>query len=239
MDDAFIFNTKQYETTAFRTKHELPISGLKRILRVMEPDSEILAGLLPEKLLWAYTHGVFPMVNDGELLWFSPDPRGLLPLDGRFHVSRSLRRTIQRGRFECTVDSCLGAVMDLCGRRGDEGTWITSEMKTAYGRLGELGFAHSVEAWPAGRVGQGAPVGGVYGVSIGGAFFAESMFHTRTDAGKVALVCLIDRLIERGFVMCDVQWTTDNLRRLGAFDMPRDQYLGMLVRAISADCRFA
>ena len=179
------------------------------------------------------------MVDDGELLWFSPDPRGLLPLDGRFHVSRSLRRTIAQGRFECTVDTCFGAVMDLCGRRGEEGSWITSEMKIAYGRLHELGLAHSVEAWPAGRIGQGQPVGGVYGVSIGGAFFAESMFHTRTDAGKVALAYLVEHLIERGFVMCDVQWTTENLCRLGAFDMPREQYIGMLVRAITADCRFA
>ena len=205
----------------------------------MEPDAEILAGLSPEKLLWAYSHGVFPMVDGGELLWFSPDPRGLMPLDGRFHVSRSLRRTIARGIFECTVDTCFGAVMDLCGRRGDEGTWITPEMKVAYGRLHELGFAHSVEAWPTGQVGQGRPVGGVYGVSIGGAFFAESMFHRQTDAGKVALAYLVECLARRGYVMCDVQWTTENLRCFGAFDMPRAGYLGMLVRAITADCRFA
>jgi leucyl/phenylalanyl-tRNA--protein transferase len=198
-----------------------------------------MAELSPEKLLWAYSHGVFPMVDDGRLLWFSPDPRGLLPLDGRFHVSRSLRRTIARGQFECTADTRFAAVMDLCGRRRDEGTWITPEMKVAYGRLHELGFAHSVEAWPAGRTGQGQPVGGAYGVSIGGAFFAESMFHRVADAGKVALVYLVERLAGRGFVMCDVQWTTENLRRFGAFDMPRDQYLGMLVRAITADCRFA
>jgi len=205
---------------------------------VMEPDAEILAELAPEKLLWAYSQGVFPMIDDGELLWFSPNPRGLLPLDGRFHVSRSLGRTIASGAFECTVDKCFGAIMDLCGRR-DEGTWITAEMKLAYGRLHELGLAHSVEAWPVGRVGQGEPVGGVYGLSIGGAFFAESMFHRATDAGKVALVYLVKRLAGRGFVMCDVQWTTDNLRRFGAFDMTREQYLGMLVRAVSAECSFA
>jgi len=202
-----------------------------------EPDAEILGELSPEKLLWAYSHGVFPMVDNGELLWFSPDPRGLLPLDGRFHVSRSLRRTIQSGLFECTIDTCFGEVMDLCGQRRDEGTWITPEMKVAYGRLGELGYAHSVEAWPAGRIGQGAPAGGVYGVSIGGAFFAESMFHRETDAGKVALVYLVNRLAAREFVMCDVQWTTENLCRFGAFDMPRVQYLGMVIRAITAECR--
>ncbi len=150
----------------------------------MEPDPEILAELSPEKLLWAYSHGVFPMVDNGQLLWFSPDPRGLLPLDGRFHVSRSLRRTLQSGLFECSVDNCFAAVMGLCGQRRDEGTWITPEMKVAYGRLHELGFAHSVEAWPAGRIGQGAPAGGLYGVSIGGAFFARGMFHKQTDAGE-------------------------------------------------------
>ena len=204
----------------------------------MAPDAEILAELSPEKLLWAYSHGVFPMVDDGELLWFSPDPRGLLPLDGRFHVSRSLRRTIRRGVFEYTADACFDTVMDLCGRRGDEGTWITSEMKVAYGRLHELGFAHSVEAWPVGRIGQGQPAGGVYGVSIGAAFFAESMFHTQRNAGKAALVYLLKRLAGRGYVMCDVQWTTDNLRRFGAFDIPRERYLRMLVEAITAECRF-
>ncbi|MDP6635764.1 MAG: leucyl/phenylalanyl-tRNA--protein transferase [Phycisphaerae bacterium] len=205
----------------------------------MVPDAEILGELAPEKLIWAYSHGVFPMIDEGQLLWFSPDPRGVLPLDGRFHVSRSLRGTIARGAFDCTVDKCFGAVMDLCGQGRDEGTWITSEMKVAYGKLHELGFAHSVEAWPAGQVGDGQPAGGLYGVSIGGAFFAESMFHRHTDAGKVALVYLIRRLARRGYVMCDVQWTTDNLRRFGAFDMPRTSYLGMLIRAVTAECRFA
>ena len=205
----------------------------------MEPAAEILADLSPEKLLWAYANGIFPMVSDGELLWFSPDPRGLLPLDERFHVSRSLRRTIAGGRFECTADTCFGAVMDLCSRGRDEGTWISPEMKVAYGRLHELGLAHSVEAWPAGRIGRGQPAGGLYGVSIGGAFFAESMFHRRRDAGKVALVYLVERLARRGFVMCDVQWTTDNLRCFGAFDMPRGEYLDMLVSAVSSDRGFA
>jgi leucyl/phenylalanyl-tRNA---protein transferase len=207
-----------------------------KYLMVMESDPEILAELTPEKLLWAYSHGVFPMIDNGELLWFSPDPRGLLPLDRRFHVSRSLRRTIGRGKFECTVDTCFGSVMDLCAQRREGGTWITPEMKDAYTRLHELGLAHSVEAWPAGQVGRGEPVGGVYGVSIGAAFFAESMFHRHSDAGKVAVVYLVERLAARGFVMCDVQWTTDNLMRFGAFDMPRSQYLGMLVRAVSSEC---
>jgi leucyl/phenylalanyl-tRNA--protein transferase len=129
--------------------------------------------------------------------------------------------------------------MDLCAQRPDDGVWITSEMKIAYAKMHELGLAHSVEAWPAGQVAQGLPVGGVYGVSIGSAFFAESMFHSETDAGKVALVGLVEHLAARGFVFCDVQWTTENLCRFGAFDMPRIEYLGMLVRAVSNDCGFA
>jgi leucyl/phenylalanyl-tRNA--protein transferase len=209
-----------------------------KYLMVMEPDAEILGELAPEKLLWAYAHGVFPMIDDGELMWFSPDPRGMLPLDGRFHVSRSLRRTIDRDLFECTVDQCFGRVMDLCGSGRGGGTWITSEMKLAYGRLFEFGLAHSVEVWAAGRVGQGDPVGGLYGVSIGGAFFAESMFHRRTDAGKVAVVYLVERLSARGFVVCDIQWTTDNLCRFGAFDTPRTEYLAMLADAVSSECSF-
>jgi len=204
----------------------------------MEPDPDILDSLTPENLVHAYSHGLFPMVNDGELMWFSPDPRGLLPLDSRFHISRSLRRTIGRGVFECTVDACFGDVMELCGRRRDEGTWITPEMKIAYAKLHELGLAHSVEAWPAGEVRQGRPVGGVYGVSIGAAFFAESMFHFETDAGKVALAYLVDHLAGRGFVLCDVQWTTENLKRFGAFDLPRMDYFQMLVPAVSREDAF-
>jgi len=206
---------------------------------VMEPDPDILAELAPEKLLHAYSHGLFPMIDAGDLMWFSPDPRGVMPLDHRFHVSRSLRRTINRGVYECTIDACFSDVMELCAERIDDGVWITCEMKIAYAELHALGLAHSVEAWPVGQVGQGVPVGGVYGVSIGSAFFAESMFHSQTDAGKVALVHLVEHLAARGFVMCDVQWTTENLRRFGAFDMPRIEYFGMMMRAVSNDCRFA
>ncbi|NLF29746.1 MAG: leucyl/phenylalanyl-tRNA--protein transferase [Planctomycetes bacterium] len=204
------------------------------------PDSDILAALEGDTLLTAYANGIFPMVDQGELLWFSPDPRGLLPLDERFHVSRSLQRTIRRGRYVCTVNRAFRRVVGLCGERGDGGpTWISPEIAIAYTRLHLLGFAHSVEAWPAGEVGCGEPVGGLYGVSLGGAFFAESMFHRRTDAGKVALVHLIERLRRRGFVLCDVQWTTDNLRRFGAFDLPRDEYLALLAQAVFMNCRFA
>ena len=204
----------------------------------MKVVPEILAALWPENLLAAYAQGIFPMVEGGRLMWFSPEPRGMLPLDERFHVSRSLAGTIRRGTFACTVDRCFAEVMDLCSVRPATGTWISAEMKIAYGRLHEMGFAHSVEAWAADSVARGAPAGGVYGVSIGGAFFAESMFHTRTDAGKVALAYLVERLRDRGFAMCDVQWTIASLRRFGAFDVPRNEYLAALARAVHMRCTF-
>ncbi len=204
------------------------------------PDSDILAALAPERLLTAYAHGLFPMVERGALMWFSPDPRGLLPLDERFHVARRLRRTLRRGRFACTVNRAFGAVVRGCAERGDgTPTWISPEIAIAYTHLHALGFAHSVEAWTADQVGRGEPAGGLYGVALGGAFFAESMFHRRTDAGKVALVYCIERLRRRGFALCDVQWTTENLRRFGAFDLPREAYLDRLAEAVSMDRRFA
>ena len=204
----------------------------------METDRQILAALSPEDLVQAYTHGVFPMVESGRLLWFSPDPRGLLPLDERFHVPRRLARTIRSGRFTCTINRCFSQVVRLCARRPDNApTWISPEVHAAYGRLHQLGLAHSVEAWPAGGTDSGTPAGGLYGVAIGGAFFAESMFHTVTDAGKVALLHLIERLKEQGFTLCDVQWTTPNLRRFGAFDVPRSRYLGVLAKAVQLDRR--
>ena len=204
------------------------------------PDPDILAALSPQVLISAYSQGVFPMVQDGEVLWFSPDPRGLMPLDDRFHVSRRLRRTVRGGRFECTVDTCFGVVMDLCAEnREPDGTWISVEMKVAYTVLHEASLAHSIEAWPAGQVGRGRPVGGLYGVTLGGAFFAESMFHRATDAGKVALAYLVERLRRQGFLFCDVQWTTENLCRFGAYDVPRDEYFALLAKALEMSCQFA
>ena len=205
-----------------------------------ETDPDILAVLSPRVLISAYAQGIFPMVQDGEVLWFSPEMRGLMPLDERFHVSRRLGRTIRRGLFECTVDRCFSTVMDLCAEnRQPDGTWISAEMKVAYGRLHRAGLAHSVEAWPAGQVGRGMPAGGLYGVTLGAAFFAESMFHRVTDAGKVALAHLVERLRSRGFLFCDVQWTTANLRRFGAYDVPCDGYLALLAQALDTPRDFA
>jgi leucyl/phenylalanyl-tRNA--protein transferase len=200
-------------------------------------DKAILDELSPENLVWAYSQGVFPMVEQGELWWFAPETRGLMPLDERFHLPRRLRRTIRSGRFAATVNRAFEAVIDGCADR-PEGSWISPEMRAAYLRLHRLGLAHSVETWPADRVGVGRPAGGLYGVALGGAFFAESMYHRVTDAGKVALVELVDRLGARGFGLCDVQWTTDHLRRFGAYDLPRDRFSAQLADALRRDCRF-
>lgn len=203
----------------------------------MKVDPDILEQLSPQKLLTAYANGIFPMVEQGRLWWFRPDPRGLLPLDERLHVSRRLGRKIRSGRFVCTVDRRFEQVMRGCADRS-EGTWISPEMILAYCRLHEMGFAHSVETWPADAAGEGPPIGGLYGVALGGAFFAESMFHAVTDAGKVALVHTVNRLRNGGFVLCDVQWATDNLRRWGAYEVSGEEYLRRLARALRRDGSF-
>jgi leucyl/phenylalanyl-tRNA--protein transferase len=177
----------------------------------------------------------------GRILWFSPDPRGVLPLDERFHVPRRLRRTIRQGRFACTINRAFGLVMRRCAERR-EGTWITEDFLTAYGALHGLGLAHSVEVWAGSGVPEaGAPgecVGGVYGVALGGAFFAESMFHRARDAGNVALVHLVEHLRRRGFVLCDVQWLTRHLERFGARELPRVEYLRLLAEALARRATF-
>ncbi|MFP4052636.1 MAG: leucyl/phenylalanyl-tRNA--protein transferase [Phycisphaerae bacterium] len=200
----------------------------------MEYDEDILHALRPEVLLAAYLEGIFPMVQDGELWWFRPDPRGLMPLDERFHVSRRLRRTVRAGRYVCTRDRAFRAVVRCCARRHRPSqVWISPEIEIAYTHLHELGFAHSVEAWAGGSEGRGEPVGGLYGVAIGGAFFAESMFHTARDAGKVALVHCVEHLRQQGFAMMDVQWTTENLKRFGAYELPDEDYRTLLAEAAS------
>jgi len=196
-------------------------------------NRRILDMLNPRTLVAAYCRGVFPMVERDELYWFSPDPRGLLPMDGSLHVPRRLGRTIRSGRFVCTVDRCFGRVVRRCARRPDGGeTWISPEVVVAYTTLHEMGLAHSFEAWEAGAEGEGEPAGGLYGVALGGAFFGESMFTRVTDAGKVALVTGLEHLRRGGFALFDIQWTTPHLERFGAFDVPRSRYLTMLARAL-------
>ena len=204
-----------------------------------QPDPDIMAWLRPEILISAYAQGMFPMMQDGELMWFRPKRRGLMPLDDRFHVSRSLARTIARGRLVCTIDRSFDYVVRLCADRPDGlQTWISPEILLAYARLHELGLAHSIEAWPVEKAGRGEPVGGLYGVALGGAFFGESMFHTVTDAGKVALVYCVEHLRRRGFALLDIQWTTPNLRRFGAYEVPHRRYLAMLRKAIESKVLF-
>lgn len=185
--------------------------------------------LAPGTILAAYRAGIFPWPDsDGRLLWWSPDPRTILPLDG-FRASRSLRRTCRRGRFRVTVDEACDTVIARCADRA-EGTWITPAMARAYGRLHALGWVHSVEAWSDDDL-----AGGVYGVAIGGLFAAESMFHRVRDASKVALAALVDRLAVHGFTLLDVQFPTDHLRSLGAIEIPRAEYLARLRAAGAVD----
>ena len=185
-------------------------------------------------LLRAYRAGFFPMAVEGRIHWFSPERRGIVPLD-RFHVPRRLRRTVRGGRFEVSVDRAFGDVIAACasGRVRDD-TWIDAEIIASYTSLHENGFAHSVETWR-----DGALVGGLYGVSLRGAFFGESMFHRFTDASKVALCALVERLRDRGYVLLDIQWLTPHLERLGAEEIPRSRYMAQLARAMRKDCSFA
>lgn len=186
------------------------------------------ADLEPGTLLAAYRRGVFPMPEDvpGGLVWWSPDPRGVIEPE-RFHASRSLHRT--RRRFDVHVDTRFADVVTACAAVPRPGAWISPEITAAYVRLHELGWAHSVEVTDdTGRL-----VGGVYGVGIGGFFAGESMFHLRRDASKVALWALCELMAEGGGTLVDVQWTTDHLRSLGAMDLARDDFLDRLAAAVA------
>jgi len=196
------------------------------------------ADLEPGTLLSAYRSGVFPMPVEvpgaGKggraprrvLAWWSPDPRGVIPIDG-LRVSRSLRKA--RGRFDITFDTAFDDVVAACADPSRAGGWITEEIREAYVHLHQLGWAHSVEARSPG----GELEGGLYGVAIGGLFAGESMFHRATDASKVALLALVDLLRGGGAALLDVQWATPHLRRLGAVEMSRDRYLEVLADAVA------
>jgi len=182
--------------------------------------------LAPGTILAAYRRGIFPWPDqNARLLWWSPDPRAILPLDG-FHESRSLRRTRRRDRFRVTWNEAFAAVVRGCSERR-EGTWITSDMAAAYNELHALGWAHSVEVWCGPEL-----AGGVYGVAIGGLFAAESMFHRPRDASKVALAALVGELATAGFSLLDVQFRTPHLASLGAVEIPRAEYLRRLRSAL-------
>ena len=193
--------------------------------------------MIPSRLLVAaYASGWFPMASEGEIRWYSPDPRGILPLDA-VHFPRRLARVVRSGRFRIEVDRAFVDVMRACAAderdREDPGTWIDDEIIESYTALHEAGIAHSVEAWIDDRL-----VGGLYGVALRGAFFGESMFHHETDASKVALVALVERLRSRGYVLLDTQWVTPHLEQFGAVEIPREDYLRRLEQSLTLDCKF-
>lgn len=189
--------------------------------------------LRPEHLLQAYRKGIFPWYDEGyPVLWWSPDPRAIFELD-RFHISRRLQRTIRSGKFQLTTNRAFGAVLRGCADR-EEGTWITPDMAVAYQRLHRLGHAHSVEAWQGGKL-----AGGLYGVALGGLFAGESMFSRVPDASKAALAFAVDRLRQRGFQLFDIQMLTEHTARLGATEIPRQEYLARLRQARHSRSAFA
>ena len=214
---------------------EVPPSAWPFDALVLEDgDERPFAGgdLDPGTLIAAYRAGFFPMGLGDEgrppLGWWSPDPRGILPLDG-LHVSRSLRRSVRR--FEITVDTAFEAVLEGCADPARDGRWITPEIAAAYGRLHRLGWAHSVEVWDGEEL-----AGGLYGVAVAGLFAGESMFHRATDASKVALVALVEMVRADGDPrrLVDVQWRTDHLASLGVVDVPRREYRRRLADALAA-----
>ena len=186
--------------------------------------------LSPERLIFAYSSGIFPWYSEGEpIMWWSPDPRMVL-FPENLKVSRSLRKVIRNKGFEVRFDTDFERVINMCAsvkRPGQEGTWITDEMKKAYIELHNLGYAHSVETYLDGKL-----VGGLYGVSIGKTFFGESMFHTVSDASKVAFVKLVEKLREWDFDMIDCQQSTPHMERFGAVEIPRKKFLEILKKSV-------
>ena len=193
----------------------------------MEPE------LTPDLLLRAYAAGVFPMAesrDDPEVFWVDPQLRGIIPLDG-FHISRSLRRAILRKNYTIRTDTDFAGVLRGCADRDE--TWISETIFALYLALHEQGFAHSLEVWDGDEL-----IGGVYGVALGGAFFGESMFSRRTDASKIALAYLVDRLREGGFTLFDTQFLTAHLASLGGIEISRKDYRERLAEALQLDADF-
>jgi leucyl/phenylalanyl-tRNA--protein transferase len=203
----------------------------------MTRAADFLVEITPQVLLKAYACGIFPMAESAEdpaLYWIEPERRGVIPLE-RAHVPRRLKRTVRAERFEIRVDSDFPGVIEACAAagRGRRKTWINRRIRTLYGALFELGHCHTVEAWHDGRL-----VGGLYGVTLGGAFFGESMFHRQRDASKVALVHLIARLKEGGFSLLDTQFMTEHLKQFGTEEVSRQTYHRMLEAALGLDGDF-
>lgn len=186
--------------------------------------------LPPDLLLSAYSQGWFPMAHeDGELYWHEPDPRAIIPLN-EFHIPRSLKRTIKTGKFDIRLNTAFAEVMAKCAEPAPdrEETWINEDIFEAYTHLHQLGFAHSVETWQDGEL-----VGGLYGIALQGLFAGESMFSRERDASKVALVYLVAHLKKKGFLLLDIQYMTDHLRRFGAIEIPAKAYQARLEVALT------
>jgi leucyl/phenylalanyl-tRNA--protein transferase len=208
---------------------DAPFPPLAKALK--SPNGLLCAGgdLSPARIVDAYRHGIFPWFSEGDpILWWSPDPRMVLFPD-ELKVSRSLRRTLDRGVYETRFDTAFPDVIEACAapRDGQSGTWIVPEMVEAYTRLHELGFAHSVESWREGEL-----AGGLYGMALGKVFFGESMFTRETDASKVALARLVERLRSRGFRVVDCQQATPHLASLGAREIPRSEFAQLVQESI-------
>jgi leucyl/phenylalanyl-tRNA---protein transferase len=203
-------------------------------VELASPEGLLAVGgdLRPERLLEAYRHGIFPWYNEDQpILWWAPDPRAVLFPD-KLHISRSLKRSLRPGHFTVTFDTCFREVMIQCAgprpQYPEGGTWITPTMVEAYTALHELGYGHSVETWQDGTL-----VGGLYGVAIGGAFFAESMFTRQSDASKVALVSLVRQLQTWGFHLMDCQQSSPHVMALGTEEIPRRDFLDQLAAALT------
>jgi leucyl/phenylalanyl-tRNA--protein transferase len=190
--------------------------------------------ITPELIVRAYRAGIFPMAEDAadeDLFWVSPEMRGIIPLDG-FHLSASLRKAIRKSPFSVKVDSDFAATIEGCATVGADrnSTWINQTIRAVYGELFRRGVAHTVEVWDGDEL-----VGGLYGLAIGGAFFGESMFHRRTNASKMAMAHLVERLNAGGFVLLDTQFVTDHLESLGGIEIPRAAYEERLANALLVD----
>lgn len=197
-----------------------------------EPDGLLAIGgdLQVKRILLSYSMGIFPWYSDGQpILWWSPDPR-LMILPESLHISKSLKRTIKSHKYVVKFDHCFETIVELCStvaRKGQNGTWITKEMQVAYSKLHQAGFAHSVECYDKGQI-----VGGLYGVSLGGGFFGESMFSLKSDASKICLATLAQKMVEMKFDFIDCQIPTDHLKRMGAFEVDRKEFLIRLRRTL-------
>ncbi len=190
-----------------------------------------MSTLEPRLLINAYCNGIFPMgMENGRLTWFSPDPRGVLPVDG-YHIPRSVKSELRKRSLSVRVNTAFPEVLQSCGHRQE--TWITREIIQSYTLLHKLGYAHSVETWDG-----DALIGGLYGVCVGGAFFGESMFSRESGGSKAALVWLMQHLEQKGFLLHDTQWTTPHLAMFGGKEIPRDDYLRILEKAVKLPVRF-